>query len=410
MRNILIFFILLLAVLSCSNEKIKRNDNLSGHVIDMDKIETADTLKMSQLFKNAVPIVLETAQNSLIGEMIDKLYAMDSILIIADFSDAKSIFVFNREGKFSHKIGQRGQGPGEYASIDDFCVDTVGKITYVLDRATDRIHKYEIYSGKHIKSIKLSPNLSDSYSTYSHIDYKNNALYFSGCNYANSANRFLLHKIDFDSGEAMESWFDAGEYNKGKFTIMKRPFMHTSQGDVKYNTQFMNVIMSVSENGATPFLTLVGEDIITEEDLKDINVDGEEKEDGLTIDRRIWALKKIWHLYDYFEGPDFIHIRLFIGGGVKSVVYYPQTKQAKCFRDLVDDVIYVPSYKPSAIYNMFLSADKKGLYTSINLWGLDTFINDRDNGELSPSMMSNPQIYEINEDSNPLVFYYEFKD
>jgi hypothetical protein len=59
---------------------------------------------------------------------------------------------------------------------------------------------------------------------------------------------------------------------------------------------------------------------------------------------------------------------------------------------------------------MFLSADKKGIYTSINLFGIDTFIKDRANGELSSSMMNNPQIYEINEDSNPIVFYYEFKD
>jgi hypothetical protein len=91
-------------------------------------------------------------------------------------------------------------------------------------------------------------------------------------------------------------------------------------------------------------------------------------------------------------------------------LYYPKTKQAKWVHRLFDDVIYVPSYKPSAIYNMFLFADKKGIYTSINLWGIDTFIKDRDNGELSPSMMNNPKIHEVNEESNPLVFYYEFKD
>jgi hypothetical protein len=339
--------------------------------------------------------------------MIDKLYAMDSILIIADYSEAKSVFVFNRGGKFLHKIGRRGHGPGEYVSIDDFCVDTVDKIIYILDRHINRIHKYEIYSGEYIKSIKPSKKLYDGYSSYSYIDYKNSALYVSvsGRNFMNDEKNFLLHKIDSDSGDAIESWLDVREYNKGKINI-KQPFMHTNQGDIKYNAKFMNMIMSVSENEVTPFLTLIGEDMITEEDIKDLNMD----EYDLTVDQRIWALKKIWHFFDYFEGPDFIHTRLYKGGIVESIVYYPQTKQAKCFHRFVDDVIYVPSYKPSAIYNMFLSADKKGLYTSINLWGLDTFISDRDNGELSPSMTSNPKIYEINEDSNPLVFYYEFKD
>jgi hypothetical protein len=59
---------------------------------------------------------------------------------------------------------------------------------------------------------------------------------------------------------------------------------------------------------------------------------------------------------------------------------------------------------------MFLSADKKGIYTSINLFGIEDFIKNRDNGDLSPSLMNSPKIYEVNEDSNPLVFYYEFKD
>jgi hypothetical protein len=210
---------------------VQRRNNPGIHVIDLDKIEKADILKKSHLFKDAVPIILETTQNSLIGEMIDELYVMDSILIIGDFSGAKSVFIFNREGKFSHKIGRTGQGPGEYVSIDDFCVDTVSKIIYILDRASNRIHRYEIYSGKHIKSVKLPENLSGDYSAHAYIECKNSALYVSvSCyNFADDGEGFLLHRIDPDSGKSVESWFDFREYNKGKINIMKRPFMHTSQ-------------------------------------------------------------------------------------------------------------------------------------------------------------------------------------
>jgi hypothetical protein len=404
MKNILGFLILLLSILSCSNDKKQRRDDFGVHVIDMDKIEKVDILKMSQFFKNVVPIILETTQNSLIGEMIDKLYAMDSILIIADYSEAKSIFVFNREGKFSHKIGRMGRGPGEYVNISDFCVDTVGKIIYVLDIVVDRIHKYEIYSGKHIKSIKLPEILTAG---YSYIDYKNNALYFgvSGCDFTNEIKGFLLYKIDSDSGEIIESLFDVGEYNKGKVN-WKPPFMQANQGDIKFNTMFMDMIMSVSENEVTPFLTFVGNEMITDEDIKDINTNKYDIE----VEQRIYALKKIWYFFDYFEGPDFISTKFYVGFGVNSILYYPQTKEAKWFCRFVDDVIYVPSHKLSIDCNIFLSADKKGIYTSINLWGIETFIKDRDNGELSPSIMNNPKIHEVNEDSNPLVFYYEFKD
>jgi hypothetical protein len=381
-------------------------DNFGVHVIDMDKVEKIDTLRRSQLFKSVVPIVLEVTENSLIGEMIEKLYAMDSILIVADYSDARSVFVFNREGKFSHKIGRLGGGPGEYRDVSDFCVDTVGKIIYILDRAVDKIHKYELYSGKHIKSIKLPKNLSGGYSTSAYIHYNNNALYVSiSCSeFTNDKENFLLHKIDSDSGEPIKSWFDFREYNKGKSNNIRSPFQHTNQGDIKYNTMFMNMIMSVSENEVTPFLTFVGNDMITENDLKGIDM---EADDG---ERRVWALNKIYNFFNYFEGPDFIHIYFSKGLTYTNLLYYPKTKQSKCFIRYVDDLLYVPSYRPSTIYNMFLSADKKGIYTSINLFGLDDFLNNRTNGELSPVMMNNPEIQQYNEDSNPLVLYYEFKD
>jgi hypothetical protein len=185
--------------------------------------------------------------------------------------------------------------------------------------------------------------------------------------------------------------------------------MRNSQKGLKYNNDYMSMIMSVSENEVTPFLTFVGNDMITDKDLKDINIDIDTYD--LTVDQRIWALKKIWHFFDYFEGPDFIFTRFFKGGFMNCVLYYPQTKQAKWFKNWTDDVVYVPSQKPSSNgSNHFLFADRKGIYTSIHLGGIGDFINDRDNDKLSPSLMNNPKIYEINEDSNPIVFYYEFKD
>jgi hypothetical protein len=371
----------------------------------MDKIGKIDTLRRSQIFKNIVPIVLETTENSLIGNAIDKMYVMDDILIVADYYKAKSVFVFNKNGKFSHTIGRIGGGPGEYRSIDDFCVDTVGKVIYLLDRAVDKIHKYEIYSGKHIKSIKLTNSLSGNYSTCAYIHYNNNGLYISiSCHdFTDNQEGFLLHRIDSDSGKPLESWLDFREHNKGKPNF-KSPFMHSKQGDIKYNTKFMDTIMSVSENGVTPFLAFTGNNMITAQELKDINMDDDDWE------HRVWSLNKIYNFFNYFEGHDFIHMYYWNGSGARRLLYYTKTKQAKHIIRDIDDLLYVPSYKPTVTANLFLFANKKGIYTSINLFGQELFIKDRDNGELSPAMMNSPEILKYNEDSNPLVLFYEFKD
>lgn len=74
------------------------------------------------LYKSLKVIFLETNESCLIG-MITKIQVYDKYIFILDSSVAKSLYVFDKDGRFIRKIGTIGGAPGDYVSIDDFAIN-----------------------------------------------------------------------------------------------------------------------------------------------------------------------------------------------------------------------------------------------------------------------------------------------
>lgn len=90
---------------------------------------------------------------SLIGD-IDKLLMHEGKFFIMDKEHTQSIFVFDTSGQFVYRIGP-GKGPGEFTSIEDFCIDTENNMLYVLSNDLSEIFKYNMVSGDFVSSIKM---------------------------------------------------------------------------------------------------------------------------------------------------------------------------------------------------------------------------------------------------------------
>jgi hypothetical protein len=101
--------------------------------------------------KNCSVVRLETNDNSLIGE-INKIYVTDERIYVLDSDKAKALLVFDREGKYLMTIGSRGNGPGEYYTIDDFYIDEEKRQISIFDANYRRILFYDwngAYTGNH---------------------------------------------------------------------------------------------------------------------------------------------------------------------------------------------------------------------------------------------------------------------
>ena len=108
------FLILVLAFVSCGERKPVSNAILR---LDLSK-STSDTLNVLDKMYPLEVIVLETTDESLLGS-VDKLIEANGNYYVLDHV-RKCVLVFEGTGKFLHRVGRVGQGPGEYSTLSDF--------------------------------------------------------------------------------------------------------------------------------------------------------------------------------------------------------------------------------------------------------------------------------------------------
>ena len=68
--------------------------------------------------KEVIP--LETTDSSVMGDIMKVISAKGRIFVAP--WNGKSIFIFDRSGKYLSRIDKEGRGPGEYLKISDFMV------------------------------------------------------------------------------------------------------------------------------------------------------------------------------------------------------------------------------------------------------------------------------------------------
>ncbi len=150
-----IYFICIIFILqSCS----KKNDSDNLHSTQR-KITYKDILqpsiKLSELFNTYDFIVLDASEGSpMIGE-ITKITEFNNRIIVFDKQITNSVFVYDSKGKYIFRTN-KGEGPTEVLSIDDFSIDEINNQLFVLDNGSMSIKKYDLNNGNFISSFKLN--------------------------------------------------------------------------------------------------------------------------------------------------------------------------------------------------------------------------------------------------------------
>lgn len=161
--------IVILFTLSCKKqqEEIKSKSEIelfnTSKILDINSI--VDSVEYILLEANLDDAIFRDAHK--IRFIEDKIYVLDII--------GKMLLVFNEDGTFSKKIGQMGNGPGEYVMPSDFDVDLYGNI-FIYNGPVEQLLKYD-NNNNFIESIKL-PFEIDNFSITS-----NNKFLFSLAKY-----------------------------------------------------------------------------------------------------------------------------------------------------------------------------------------------------------------------------------
>ncbi|MCL2502372.1 MAG: 6-bladed beta-propeller, partial [Bacteroidales bacterium] len=97
--------------------------------------------EIKDIVKNIQYVILENDSQESMFHEINKLIIKNDRIYILD-SDSPSLLVFDIKGKFLHRIGRQGNGPGEYVRFINFTVNESDEV-FVYDIAKGNIMKFD---------------------------------------------------------------------------------------------------------------------------------------------------------------------------------------------------------------------------------------------------------------------------
>lgn len=109
-------------------------------------------LEVESIIDDYEYVPLETTEKSVIG-MIDEVLNDSDQLFFVDYTHDK-ILSFDREGRFICQIGERGNGHGEYVTMENCALNKGTKEICILDWSTKRLQFYS-YQGKYTRTVPM---------------------------------------------------------------------------------------------------------------------------------------------------------------------------------------------------------------------------------------------------------------
>lgn len=151
MKNIL-YLIFIVLLVSCKKGNSQLKDNIL--TIPQNILSTEKSIQLAIICKNISTIPLETDSNILI-KIIRNIYLYQNILFILHDNQ---ISCFDRKGNFLRKIGNIGNGPGEYSGSPEEAT-FYDKYIFLNERSAQKLLIYTI-EGDYIKTINTNHNIS----------------------------------------------------------------------------------------------------------------------------------------------------------------------------------------------------------------------------------------------------------
>ena len=403
----IVLCILPIILSSChENRAVERG---SVFIANLDSTCTSE-FKYSDLYRKVTAIALDNKEIILaeISKMLvykDRLYLLDR--------KAQGVYAFQKDGSFVCKYGNLGAGPDEYASCRDFAINAdVGEI-YIYDMTKNRIHMYDIVSGSYRKSIQIDESIGIDY-----ITCNGGYLYAaqtSNRNEKKEGTYYLLYQIDIESGKKTAQWLDAASYNKG----WNDEFMHSNIFyNIKENVDLfvlglMDTVMCIKKNEILPFLAIESERMVQKEDILEeekipTSNPGVRIKHMMSLLTRLSAQNKYYQISNVFEHNSMLYFNCM--SRIGSFVQYDENRRTtSVYSRMTNDILFrvIPDHFQVPV---FLSADETGVYYYVpneNLSELKSFVEENN---ISEGLVNKESIEKSNEDSNPIILYYEYKD
>ena len=145
-----VFLLTVFLLFSCDFSE-KKNENVWNMSL------SPSTLALNERIDSISFVVLDDSNSEALFKEIDKMLYVNERFYILDCMGTSSVLVFDNKGTFLFKVGNVGQGPGEYTRVTDF--DVNNDCIYLLDSRKRMIFSYDL-NGKFIKHYSYSTKVA----------------------------------------------------------------------------------------------------------------------------------------------------------------------------------------------------------------------------------------------------------
>ncbi|MFI3262782.1 MAG: 6-bladed beta-propeller [Rikenellaceae bacterium] len=197
-----------LILLSCQEQGVVVATEENGFItVNTKDLKDSILLPLSELIEDIEIIQLDSdlSHSAKFGQGYN-FFLSENYLVVPDFKG--KLMLFNRKsGKHICDIGDKGNGHGEYTSINDCCISEADKVIYLSAKGNE-IYKYDL-NGKFIGVVPLAKDTNNGLVLFK-IDEKSKVITVS------STYKDMLWKQDFDGNEIAEiSSLDENKTNTG---------------------------------------------------------------------------------------------------------------------------------------------------------------------------------------------------
>ena len=237
--------LLALPMLFCACNESKQQEELIN--IDLTGIieNDAQKTKLNEWAKNIRFIPLETNDDILIKYISQVFQRGDKFLVSHGYD---RVSVFNKDGKYLHDIGSKGEGPTNFLSVNE--VTLHNDLIYIHETySKERIKVYD-WQGKFIKKLELPAKVNGLLT----IEGKEEMLAYVPNMLGNEPTRFYILKGE----EIMDSIPNPFIYPKAAFAQIFYPEFQPTFGSLKAFIELhSDTLYRVTENWETqPYLSI----------------------------------------------------------------------------------------------------------------------------------------------------------
>lgn len=378
-------------------------------IISVNMEQVTDSLfRYSELFQSVQVIPLDNSGVLVAG--IDKMIVGKDLLYIRD-NRTESIYAFRKDGSFVRKYGSLGPGPEEYGSCRDFTIDEQGNKLYLYDARRNRIITYNLQTGEFENDLPLEKPLQSNEISY----YEGNLYASQAYSHPQTANPcYLLHQIDLRSGRETGTMLDADVYNKewkGEFLSAGKSFANID-GEIWFCSGLMDSVMTIRQGKAVPAMVMQGKNVVQKADIDKEALSAnssptDQTRQMMNLFMRLNKEQKQYGFSNFFMHGKDIWFQCF-GGSILKVRHNLQDGKTTIYSKTEDDVLFRAGSNVSSVPN-YLTADEGGVYYGYNTEQLRELQQLFYKRELSDKVIGTIGILHLNEESNPVVLYYQFK-